>query len=1492
MASRHPTHRHGSYLKYPHSNGKSINNSDVQNILSESYNVGKYPSSLSNVAFAPATSIGQILDSYHLKGNQTSISTDRVDQNPIPALNSNSKSLSSYLSRLSSPHSDPNNDSSRESESVTDTPNPSKKYIVAVENDRKPLFYHEVVHNYYSKPSENNAVDTKPASIDVEVRSEAIKEAAIALHTKEQLLADIAVTNASINRLVLSDLLDTSINYEHRRQASFDHMDTPLEFQQNETFSLENDNASINSLHHTPRRRRRSSAPATTGVGQYLRSLFGSFTGSTTKRSKDSKRRRYPSRHKSRTKASQLSNSSSRIASNNGGYSWDTSSFDGDDDDSIVSGRRMDLNEGRRRKERRQNTNQPKHFLTMHKSSSHKKNRRGEGFQCSNGERATDERGRLFSSSSQKQHFKNKDNFWHTNMKIFEALDSSSEIERNERDISGAMEAPLSSMTKRTFTSNRLAGLKDNDHYNKMAFRKRSRFPDTNSSLFSRGKDLAKRKRYDSSQSNNYEKMYGERTSLDESYIDNESSGESSQHRSLPSNKVGQSTQTSGKRKLANEMLISRNSVEDDRTYSDNDSDGSNVDNDRSMWQSFRKYLQDKTESLQSAINRMKRQHKKRLRRKRRESEKREQEVIKRRRNSRRRRPQNNYSIRGRKNERRLKLITLESDKSRESNRKGRLMLSKPSPDDIHVNSWYGDDYRSKPVQPPSHSRTPLLRTNSKSANIMKGISTRRNRTFERHKRNLNSTQSSMTHTSETFLSSPSTEIRRKTKGQRVPFHRSRDLKDSSDSSLSYEDDDSTNDSVFNSKRSYKKNKKNSMTSLLMSPINSTKSFFSHMKKSMQTGQRKEQSIYKSRNSFKNNFHGSPSIRFPRTMQRNWRQTHESSKYNEIHRGERQVFYRNYYEMDSDDESDSLESPVESRGGAMWRSMRSYVAATSRSMKNAVARINHQRRKRRDKRKRNVAEELAERHRLKRRAVKESSERRQLSLRKMAANHEENKNRAIKLPRLQKSGGFLKPKSASRTQYINNKLKSSLNYASSDSQERESQRISMGRHHSGEITPRRVDRRIKQTSLEGDEVDLQPNSSAFLWSKLQDGVIQAHTSMQQLVRPVMGDVPSTSREQRLERGLQAKNSNGNSKQHERLLSNIIRNKSAEKKLNTSNLYNSNRANSNQSTSKQSTYSHSKRNMEHKSDSDKSQNVYLNSNFKSSSKLQEAKKEFSSGTFFESASTEIDSNVAQSQDAEPSRAEVVMINDIVFDESFENNPTTRTTPNRNVSISRLPSVSNGNTSIEESDHDIQIRPSDGSSINHHPAVIIPEHNHRSNSTRGYFNSFPHWYTSKHAKEAQERDEKAELLKSHGIDIGSPNRQEISPNGIHQFNQQENTPKKNTNSVSSLAKAGDLFKKRTPLPAEIDDISYDIYSNLKKERAGEYHLSPLRAHLQNQSKKNSPSSHKISSASAAVYPKYTTIYGEKYSAVGMNERDQSILQNYRLRRESRDVDVVNI
>eukprot|EP00597_Dinobryon_sp_UTEXLB2267_P000469 CAMPEP_0170057864 /NCGR_PEP_ID=MMETSP0019_2-20121128/705_1 /TAXON_ID=98059 /ORGANISM="Dinobryon sp., Strain UTEXLB2267" /LENGTH=97 /DNA_ID=CAMNT_0010262667 /DNA_START=183 /DNA_END=476 /DNA_ORIENTATION=- len=80
-------------------------------------------------------------------------------------------------------------------------------------------------------------------------------------------------------------------------------------------------------------------------------------------------------------------------------------------------------------------------------------------------------------------------------------------------------------------------------------------------------------------------------------------------------------------------------------------------------------------------------------------------------------------------------------------------------------------------------------------------------------------------------------------------------------------------------------------------------------------------------------------------------------------------------------------------------------------------------------------------------------------------------------------------------------------------------------------------------------------------------------------------------------------------------------------------------------------------MEHKSDSDKSQNVYLNSNFKSSSKLQEAKKEFSSGTFFESASTEIDSNVAQSQDAEPSRAEVVMINDIVFDESFENNPTT-------------------------------------------------------------------------------------------------------------------------------------------------------------------------------------------------------------------------------------------
>ena len=98
---------------------------------------------------------------YDTNGNQSYNFIKSDDEYLSPTLPCYSKSLRSYISR----HSDSNRDSNREEsfiaskreETFIDINKTTEKNDVDVVNDRKPLFYHEMVHNYYCKPSGNKS---------------------------------------------------------------------------------------------------------------------------------------------------------------------------------------------------------------------------------------------------------------------------------------------------------------------------------------------------------------------------------------------------------------------------------------------------------------------------------------------------------------------------------------------------------------------------------------------------------------------------------------------------------------------------------------------------------------------------------------------------------------------------------------------------------------------------------------------------------------------------------------------------------------------------------------------------------------------------------------------------------------------------------------------------------------------------------------------------------------------------------------------------------------------------------------------------------------------------------------------------------------------------------------------------------------------------------------------------------------------------------------
>ena len=250
------------------------------------------------------------------------------------------------------------------------------------------------------------------------------------------------------------------------------------------------------------------------------------------------------------------------------------------------------------------------------------------------------------------------------------------------------------------------------------------------------------------------------------------------------------------------------------------------------------------------------------------------------------------------------------------------------------------------------------------------------------------------------------------------------------------------------------------------------------------------------------------------------------------------------------------------------------------------------------------------------------------------------------------------------------------------------------------------------------------------------------------------------------------------------------------------------------------------------------------------------------------------------------------------------------PKRLNSGGMAKSMSNGNTSREDSETEQQPEATGVANTNwlrvynsrrpRKPSASKTATNppQSSSGAREYFQSFPQWYTGKHACDAIRREELSELYKTHGVDLTyeesnySPDGQMILVDGdneddLNRFNHKMPSPSK-TSGISMFQRLSGVLTGTgdSATAANAQNVSYDIYNSERvKKKIGlsddiAYQQSPLRTHLHNLSNKklfvNSPTA---AIGAAAECPSLTALYGEQPTDVGMDERSTTILNDFK-------------
>ena len=263
----------------------------------------------------------------------------------------------------------------------------------------------------------------------------------------------------------------------------------------------------------------------------------------------------------------------------------------------------------------------------------------------------------------------------------------------------------------------------------------------------------------------------------------------------------------------------------------------------------------------------------------------------------------------------------------------------------------------------------------------------------------------------------------------------------------------------------------------------------------------------------------------------------------------------------------------------------------------------------------------------------------------------------------------------------------------------------------------------------------------------------------------------------------------------------------------------------------------------------------------------------------------------------------LLNGVSSGEIESQSPSIRTDVNQDrnppsaSSRKNLKSASNGNTSIEDSDTE---QPSQGI-LNTNWLRVYESRRPKKNQTRRQqqprspFQSFPQWYTGKHAEDVRRREEKFQLFQTHGVEI-SYEEDNYSPEGqMIQVNEKDDPNKFNSplpaaeSPLDLLRRASGLLTTQQKIPPSDSDVeekvNYDLYDSAKaREKIGAsetsaFQQSPLRTHLLSLNKKVTTPS--IGVPEKAVYPNYSAIYQDQQAAVSMDEQSTSLLNSFKFK-----------